>query len=1014
MHARRWWGLVLCLFVAFAGAGEAPGERIPVSELRHTAWLSDKTGPGESQAMAQTPDGWLWVGGWRGLFRFDGDEFERVTLQGRDPTQPDAVWSLFAESSGELWIGYSNGGASRLSDGTFHHYGRAEGIMSGGVLQFARDAQGTLWAACVTALLRFDGERWHKMGPESGFTDLLAESLHLDQRGTFWIAGDERLFYVARGNPRIQASEIRVKDSAGFLQSADGRSWYHDAAGAYLLPEQAANAPRHSHATSSKSRLALFDREGDLWVSQMGQVRRYRVPAGSSRVLFDDASYSDRFTANDLTGTPHPILEDQEGNIWVATGGGLDRFRRTNVHKLLFDGEVQSGQGFAAGERGTMWVGLTFSGLESAPTHGLWKYDGRLTRVAPGVITDVTAIERDTEDAIWIGSPQGIWRIENGGRVHKLPALPAEAADRPIRALTVDLAGDPWVSVFRSILYKFHDGKWQPYGNVTGLPTERPRAQARDAQGRLWFAYLDRQLAVVQEDRVRIYGPSDGLQLGMLNVIHPGRYTVVAGQRHVALLIDEHLHKLIAVDDPGALEGVTGIVETRDGDLWLNGFRGAVRIAGADLDEAVRDLTYTVPLDVFDIEDGYPGMAQQALPLRTLVQGSDGVLWFAGTVGSGRLDPKRLRRNKIPPPLHIRSVLADGKSYVPAGTAQLPKATHNLQINYTATSLTRPERVRFRYRLDGYDETWIDAGSRREAFYTNLPPGQYRFQVIAANESGVWNETGTSVGISIPPTFTQTNMFVALCVIAGALVLWAAYSLRIRQVTARERSRLEERLTERERIARELHDTLLQGVYGLILRLQSTLSRADVPGEAREAINAELDRADALLIDGRDRVKNLRSATTAPTGLMQALLDAATQMSSDRTAQLRVIESGTARELHPIVREEAARIATEAMLNAVRHAAAKTIEVEISYERRQLRINVRDDGRGMEEAVVRAGRDEHFGILGMHERARRIRSRVDVWSRPGAGTEVSLTVPARMAYVRRLWTRSRFTFPFRL
>jgi signal transduction histidine kinase len=232
-----------------------------------------------------------------------------------------------------------------------------------------------------------------------------------------------------------------------------------------------------------------------------------------------------------------------------------------------------------------------------------------------------------------------------------------------------------------------------------------------------------------------------------------------------------------------------------------------------------------------------------------------------------------------------------------------------------------------------------------------------------------------------------------------------AYVLHIKQVTARERGRLEERLGERERIARELHDTLLQGVHGLILRLQITMDQIEVPGESRKAINDELDRADALLIDGRDRVKNLRNATTAATGLMQSLLDAATLMSSDAASKLRVVERGSPRELHPIVREEAARIAIEAMLNAMRHAAAETIEVELCYERRQLRINVRDDGRGMEEAVAHSGRDEHFGILGMHERARRIRGRINVWSRPGAGTEVSLTVPASMAYVKGRWTR---------
>ena len=259
--------------------------------------------------------------------------------------------------------------------------------------------------------------------------------------------------------------------------------------------------------------------------------------------------------------------------------------------------------------------------------------------------------------------------------------------------------------------------------------------------------------------------------------------------------------------------------------------------------------------------------------------------------------------------------------------------------------------------------------------------------------------TGASLDIVIPPLFTQTRTFLALCVIAALALLWAAYVLRMKQVTARERSRLEERLRERERIARELHDTLLQGVQGLILRFHTVADQIPVHEKARASMEQALDRADSLLIEGRDRVKNLRGADT-PLSLQQAMLSAGEQMAADHSARLLVMERGTPRELHPVVWEEATRIGIEAMFNAFRHADATTIEVEISYERRQLRIGVRDDGRGMEESVVREGREGHFGFIGMRERAQRIRGKVSVWSRPGAGTEVSLVVPASMAYVR--------------
>src|SRR5688572_14278243 len=307
--------------------------------------------------------------------------------------------------------------------------------------------------------------------------------------------------------------------------------------------------------------------------------------------------------------------------------------------------------------------------------------------------------------------------------------------------------------------------------------------------------------------------------------------------------------------------------------------------------------------------------------------------------------------------------------------------------------------MRFRYRLVGYDTDWQDVGTRRQAFYSDLPPRDYVFQVTASNNDGVWNETGAAVSIVIPPTFTQTRAFLALCAIAAMVLLWGAYAARIRQVTARERSRLQERLSERERIARELHDTLLQGMQGLILKVHAA---ANTP-EPRQALNEALDRADALLAEGRDRVKDLRTSTTALVSLRQRLLEAVELVSEEGRAKLRVIEQGTPRDLYPSVREEVVSITSEAMTNALRHAAAATIEIEVSYERRCLRINVRDDGRGMEASIVQGGREGHFGLIGMQERTQRIRGQLNIWSRPGAGTEVSLTVPAGVAYVRRRW-----------
>lgn len=995
-----------CLLLSAAAiAQEGPADSRLAAEVHHTAWTIEQGAPVDMYGMAQTPDGWLWFGGPPGLFRFDGVQFESVALEGRDAGQSVGVSFLLAEDSGDLWVGHLRGGVTRLGPRSVHHYGEADGMPSAGVTSIARDAQGVLWAGTPRGLLRFDGQRWHAVGAQSGFTDTGIISMLFDESsGTLWLAGAEHVYRGRKGSLRFE-SIGRSNGNVDFLKSPDDRTWYTDDTGVYPLPDQAPRTLRPVQANARLARIALVDRAGRLWTTAArgggGVMRRWMRP-GAENSLHSDAAFQ-RFAAKDglSSNSVHALLEDMEGNIWTITGGGVDRFRYTNVRKLeRQDGDTNFGApALAAGDQGAVWLGVNSGTYGATPGRdGLWLYDGTLTRVMPE-IEAVTAMDRDVEGRVWVGSSQGVWLRERDGRFRKLPDLPEMARRQQVRGITIDGAGDPWVYVMRTSLYRLRNGRWELNGNLRDLPDMRPVGHARDPSGRLLFGYTDGRLAVVNDGKVTWFGQQQGLSIGMITAIHAGRHTLAAGERFVAILHEGRFHTLRTKEGSAALEGVGGIVEAHDGDLWLNGARGAVRIAAADLEQALRSGSYTVVPEVFDAQDGFPGASLLVWPLPTLRRGTDDRLWFSGTTGIGWLDPRRIRRNAVAPPVHIRSVLSDSTAYPHADGAQLPKGAHNLQINYTATSYARPERVTFRYRLDGYDEAWVDAGARRSAFYTNLAPGTYRFRVTAANESGLWNEAGAGVSIVIPPTFVQTRTFLALCAIAALALLWAAYALRISQVTARERNRLQERLSERERIARELHDTLLQGMQGLILEVQAVANKADAGESSRQALNDALDRADALLAEGRDRVKDLRSA--APLSLREQLLEAIEHVPAAERARLRAIEKGSPRDLHPIVREEALSIASEAMANALRHAAAATIEIEVSYERRCLRINVRDDGRGMETELLRAGRAGHFGLLGMQERAQRIRGQLSIWSRPGAGTEVSLVVPAGMAYARK-------------
>jgi signal transduction histidine kinase len=385
--------------------------------------------------------------------------------------------------------------------------------------------------------------------------------------------------------------------------------------------------------------------------------------------------------------------------------------------------------------------------------------------------------------------------------------------------------------------------------------------------------------------------------------------------------------------------------------------------------------------------------------LPTLVAASDGRLWFGTNRGVFALDPRRLVTNKEPPSVVITAAVSGSARFVAPAQLDLPALTSGVQIDYTSTSLVAPRRIRFRYKLNGVDQDWQDAGARRQAFYTNLGPGSYRFQVIAVNEDGVWNTTGAGLVITIAPAWYQTKWFLALCVLAAIVALALLFRLRLERMRAQIQGRLQERLLERERIARELHDTLLQGFQGLVLTFQAAMQRIPKGEPAREQMKEALERADEVLAEGRDRVRDLRDSIGVQGNLPLALKEAAEDLAPLHPAQFALTVQGTPRALHPVAMEEAYRIAREALANAYRHAGARKIEAEVDYCAAQLRVRIRDDGRGIDsEVLAKGGVPGHWGMSGMRERAQKLGARLLMRSGSGSGTDIELDIPAAVAY----------------
>jgi len=950
-----------------------------ITQLYHTAWTAKDGAPTGVESLAQTSDGYLWISSAAGLFRFDGVRFERIDTVGGQHLPSTNVMSLLAPRSGGLWVGYRFGGASFIEGGKVTNYGPREGLPGGTVTRMVQDHAGVIWANTGRGLKRFDGSLWEDAGETFNLPSEFVRTLSVARDGTLWIVVGRTLMFLHPGQTVFSATDVQTsEEEADFVETPDGTLWLTDAAlGAHAVDGKdwiTLRDPKHGPLWGK-----LVDRDGTLWTSSPAGIHRVQhVATDSPRDMFSNlhgltAPYANAF------------LEDREGNVWIGTAAGVDRFRESRLTRLELPYGA-NGFAIAAGDAGQLLVGIDFN-------PGAFKVTAPAFAAVQGP-QFITCVYRDDDGDVWYGGRGIVWHA-HGSRLDSLevPADRANANYYPIQAITKDRAGRLWISVVRGGVFYYADDKWTRVDDP-------PLTMSSDASGRVWLGYPGSRIKVIgpEPNSVLDLSLDDGLDIGNVMAILPhGADTWIGGELGLARFDGNKFH---AVTQSGGrqLPSVSGIAATAEGDLWLSSTAGAIKLAADEVQLLTSQPDYSVTVELFDFLDGMPGTPNAIRPLPSIAITSDGRLWFATTNGVVWIDPHHQRQNTLAPNVDVQTIVADGRTYEPRAGVRLPTKARNVQISYTALSLSIPERVHFRYQL-GANEPWQDAGSRRTAYFTDLGPGDYAFRVIAANNDGVWNNVGATLEFAIPPAFYQTKWFYALCALALIAALVFAYRVRVRQVAAHVRDRLEGQLAERERIARDLHDTLLQGMQGLIWRFQAASDRIP-PGEpARQLLEQSLDRADKLLEESRDKVKDLRPMSGAVADLAQALAAEGEQLTKLHSAQFRVSVQGAPRDLHPIVREEGFLIGREALANAFNHSAAANIEAEVTYGEHALQIRIRDDGRGISETVLDAGgRPGHFGLLGMRERAKQLGANIEVWSKPGAGTEIDVRVPAEVAY----------------
>jgi signal transduction histidine kinase/ligand-binding sensor domain-containing protein len=984
--------------------------------FHHTMWTSDN-GLGAVFDIQQAADGYLWLTTSTGVFRFDGVRFQSVEEVTNGAVENGQIHSAFLSASGGVWLKTRAAGLLFWKDGRLSVFTDRRCTPALQMEGLAEDQDGALWIQGSAGLFYMRGSVCEQIGVEHGYSGGFPAAILVDRKGTVWVrtlTGD--LLLLPRGQPKFQrlpyaagaisaAFVLAAPAHNAFLHEApDGAIWLSDDYGLRRVTSSA-GAPVASFPPDKGRKENIrfgdftFAADSSLWAASDKGVRRFdHVERWQTPVAMEDSPGECFTTEQGLSSNAAwKVLIDREESIWVGTNAGIDQLRRTTLTALTFPQTEEHDFGVAAGNQGSVWTGN-----RSMP----------LTRVAAdGSITTfpethgTVSLRRDRSGTIWSagGGDSELWRYSVTG----LTSLHyPEEETGPAISLAVDQNGDPWISTAIGGTYRFSHRVWSIQNETLGKKPGILGAMTGDDAGNVWFGFSNNLVRWDGSAYQRFSFPNGARGVSESTMSVRGDHVWLGGSGGIQLFTQGHFYLLHWKDQdlPGR---VSGVVETETGELWANGSSGITHVSATELSRWLRNPTSAISAEHLGALDGLPGYSAERIPEPSVAESREGRLWFATAKGIAWLDPAKLQenRNRIPPPVMISAIVANRKTYPASNDLTLPAHTEKLEIDYTALSLAIPERVLFRYKLDGVDDEWQNAGTRRQAFYTSLNPGHHRFHVIACNNDGVWNESGASLSFVIAPAYYQTWWFNLLCGLVAALLLWWVIRLRIRSITHELQSRLAERLAERERIARELHDTLLQSFQGLMMKFYTLSYVLDRPTEARERLESILEDGRLAIEEGRDAVRGMRASTVTQNDLSHALAMVGERLAAEQNSQkpvdFRVLVEGKPRDMHPILRDEVYRIASEAIRNAFRHSGALRIHVEICYDDRHLRVRVEDNGKGIDPKVLDGGgREGHYGLPGMHERAKLTGGKLNVRSRLDSGTEIELTIPASLAYAK--------------
>lgn len=948
-----------------------------ITQYIHTIINSDNGLPQNVvHCIAQTPDGYLWVGSEEGLARYDGVRFEIFTKDNVPEFTHNEVFALLVDRDGSLWIGLYAGGLVHYQNGKFKRYGVQNGLSDERIVSLLQDSTGSLWIGTPNGLNHFNNDKFTVYGTSNGLPERVIWDLLEDENKNIWAATVGKGLYRWNGKEFVSVENISHYDVLALMKDSRGRIWIGTGTGVDLYQDGKVTHYVLKEGKTPEGAISLLeDRNRNIWIG--GDSALYR---------FEDGKFESFSAEQGLSGkSVGEIFEDQEGSLWVGTSAGLNQFRDSKL--------------------------LTYT-----------IHDGLIHN-------NVSSIHGDHSGVIWIGTEEGLSRFQ-GGKFTNL-AFQKDLPVNSVKCLFLDSKGTLWIGTSGEGLFQFKDGKHSSLTKKDGLISDFIWAIYEDREGAIWIASYGYGVTRIQDGKLSHFTPENGLSTnyvlklyqladgsmiigtegGGINRIQNGKASAwiqssqIKDSQVMSFYEDEDRVLWIGTFGGGLFRYQNGkitrytkqdglhndivgdIVEDKHGNLWSYYTKGIFKLNKKELNDFANGNVSKIHSVYFGKADG---IKSSEMTGGGAFHATDGTVWFPTVKGVVIVDPENLQLNKKPPPVHVEQVIVDHDSFPSiAGNQeplQLAPGKEKFEFRYTALSFFAPEKMKFKYRLEGYESDWVDAGIRRVAYYTNLKPGRYTFHVKASNNDGIWNETGTQYSFNLKPYFYQTGWFLLLCVGAVALTGAGAHRMRMRRMSAEFNAVL----AERTRIAREIHDSLAQSLAGVVLQLETAKVHGS-PEQSKRYSDRALELARQSVDEARRTVGELRQLTETNPDFVKTLQESAKQQAIDAGLNFSFEQNGVAYSLPLETQSHLLRICQEAIHNAVKHSHGKSIAVALDFEADHVSLSVQDDGIGFDPS--RVGWDGHYGLKGMQERATEMEAELSLKTEQGKGTQLRITVP---------------------